>query len=118
MKLQTQQLIVVLLSTILSIHAQSDQVRFEHITSEHGLSENVINCIFQDSKGFMWFGTDDGLNRYDGYNFTIFKPSPDDTTSINSNLIFAITEDHYGNIWIGTTGSGLNCYNPIHRKIH
>ncbi|MBX2874885.1 MAG: response regulator [Saprospiraceae bacterium] len=92
--------------------AQASQIRFEHITSEHGLSENVVNCIFQDSKGFIWVGTNDGLNRYDGYHFRVFNPAPDDNQSINSNLIFAINEDLNGNIWIGTTGSGLNKFDP------
>lgn len=92
--------------------AQASQIRFEHITSEHGLSENVVNCVFQDSKGFIWVGTNDGLNRYDGYNFRVFKPDPEDDNSINSNLIFAVNEDLDGNIWVGTTGSGLNMFNP------
>lgn len=92
--------------------AQASQIRFEHITSEHGLSENVVNCIFQDSKGFIWVGTNDGLNRYDGYRFTVFNPIPDDENAINSNLIFAVNEDQQGNIWIGTTGSGLNRFDP------
>ncbi|MEM8523330.1 MAG: two-component regulator propeller domain-containing protein [Bacteroidota bacterium] len=93
--------------------SQKDQILFDQITVEDGLSEAVINCIFQDSKGFMWFGTNDGLNRYDGYNFTIFKPSPDEGNAINSNLIYAITEDQNGHIWIGTTGAGLNKFDPL-----
>ena len=72
--------------------------------------------VFQDSKGFMWFGTNDGLNRYDGYNFTVFKPSPDKEHAINSNLIYSITEDHNGHIWIGTTGAGLNRFDPVSEK--
>lgn len=98
------------------IQAQSSQVRFDHITAEDGLSEAVINSIFQDSRGFMWFGTNDGLNRYDGYNFSVFKPSPDDKNTISSNLIYAITEDAYQKIWIGTTGAGLNCFDPVTEK--
>ncbi|MEM6964261.1 MAG: two-component regulator propeller domain-containing protein [Bacteroidota bacterium] len=80
---------------------------FEHITSDDGLSENVVNCIFQDSRGFMWFGTNDGLSKYDGNQFTVYKPNFSEKGSISSNLIFAITEDLEGNLWIGTTGSGL-----------
>ena len=112
MKLLSQQIIIGFLSLSLSAFGQSDQIRFDHITSENGLSENVINCIFQDSQGFMWFGTDDGLNRFDGYDFTVYKPSPDDSTTINSNLIFGVTEDGNGALWIGTTGSGLNRFDP------
>ncbi len=100
----------------MGLHAQEDQVRFEHITTAQGLSEDVVNCIYQDRRGFMWFGTDDGLNRYDGYTFTQFQPSPDDSNAINSNIIFSVTEDLHGNIWIGTTGSGLNCFDPETEK--
>jgi ligand-binding sensor domain-containing protein len=66
---------------------------FNHLGVENGLSQSAITCIFQDSKGFMWFGTQDGLNRYDGYNFKIFKNDPDDTTSLSDNFIFSIYED-------------------------
>lgn len=106
----TTVLLLLLLSTALC--AQNSQVRFEHITSQDGLSENVVNSIFQDSKGFMWFSTNDGLNRYDGYNFTTFKPSPDHEFAINSNLPFDMAEDQNGKIWIGTTGAGLSVFDP------
>ncbi len=85
---------------------------FEHITSDDGLSENVVNCIFQDSRGFMWFGTNDGLSKYDGNRFTIYKSDFSHKGGINSNLIFSITEDQQGNIWIGTTGSGICRFDP------
>ena len=109
-----QQPCIVLLGLLLfnASYSQDGQIRFEHITSEQGLSENVINSIYQDSRGFMWIGTNDGLNRYDGYNFSIFSPDPEVLQTINSNLIHAITVDNEGNIWIGTTGSGLNQFNP------
>ncbi len=106
----TTVLLLLLLSTALC--TQNSQVRFEHITSQDGLSENVVNSIFQDSKGFMWFSTNDGLNRYDGYNFTTFKPSPDHEFAINSNLPFDMAEDQNGKIWIGTTGAGLSVFDP------
>ncbi len=86
----------------------SAQPLFEHISSDEGLSENVVNVIFQDSRGFMWFGTNDGLSKYDGNKFTIYKPDFTKEGSISSNLIFALTEDTQGNIWIGTTGSGIS----------
>lgn len=109
-----QRLWITLYSVLLggALYAQTEQIRFEHITSAQGLSENVINCMYQDSQGFLWIGTNDGLNRYDGYNFTTYPPIPDDERSINSNLIYAITEDLSGHIWIGTTGSGLNRFDP------
>src|SRR5512136_3114997 len=55
-----------------------NNIKFKHLSVEAGLSHSTVNCILQDSKGFMWFGTDDGLSKYDGYNFTIYKHNPDD----------------------------------------
>jgi PAS domain S-box-containing protein len=86
---------------------QPYDVNFEHITLEDGLSQSSVNVIFQDSYGFIWFGTQDGLNKYDGYSFTIYTPIFNDSTSISDNQIWAITEDKDKNLWIGTYG-GLN----------
>lgn len=88
---------------------QNDEIRFTHITSEDGLSLNGVTKIFQDSKGFMWFGTYNGLNRYDGYNFKIFLPDPGNPRSISNHSIYSIIEDKYGYIWIATL-DGLNRY--------
>ena len=92
------------------LQAQQPPIYFDHITTEEGLSQNDINCIFQDSQGFMWFGTNDGLNKYNGYKFTIYKPKQDSDNSISSNLIFSIAEDSQHRLWIGTTGKGLNLF--------
>jgi len=83
---------------------------FEIFSTEEGLSQNSIVRIFQDSRGFLWFGTFDGLNRYDGYQFKIFRNIVGDSTSISNNKIVSICEDNEGNIWIGTYGGGLNKY--------
>ena len=85
-----------------------DEVYFDHITTEEGLSQNDVNCIYQDMRGFIWFGTHDGLNKYDGYGFTIYKPDANKPGSISSNLIYSMDGDKEGNLWIGTTGSGLS----------
>jgi ligand-binding sensor domain-containing protein/serine phosphatase RsbU (regulator of sigma subunit)/putative methionine-R-sulfoxide reductase with GAF domain len=90
-----------------ALFAQEDGVNFARLSVEDGLSNNNVNCIFQDSKGFVWMGTQDGLNRFDGYEFTHFKHNPKDTKSISSNVIWAIHEDKLGNLWIGTQ-DGLN----------
>lgn len=84
---------------------------FDRISVKDGLSHGIVHCILNDSKGYMWFGTDDGLNKFDGYRFTIYKPIVGDTTSISSNIIKSLYEDKTGNIWIGTAGGGLNKYN-------
>ncbi len=92
------------------LHGQ-DVVYFDHITTDDGLSQSDINTIHQDSQGFMWFGTHDGLNKYDGYSFTNYKPDANKEGSISSNLIFDIVGDEKDNLWIGTTGSGLIFFN-------
>jgi len=80
---------------------------FAHILSEDGLSQNTVHSIIQDSKGFMWFATEDGLNKYDGYNFTVYKNNPQDKNSISDNFIWTIFEDKNGILWIGTNSGGL-----------
>jgi len=88
-----------------------DNVKFKRLSIEHGLSQSTINCIFQDSKGFIWIGTQDGLNKFDGYNFEVFKHHPLDSNSISHNWINDVFEDKNGHIWIATW-YGLNKYNP------
>src|ERR1700741_1360422 len=91
--------------------SQQQNLKFDHLDINSGLSQNHIMCILQDSRGFMWFGTRDGLNKYDGYKFTIYKNDPTDPNSISNNFISGIAEDSKGNIWMSTRGGGLNCYN-------
>jgi signal transduction histidine kinase/ligand-binding sensor domain-containing protein/CheY-like chemotaxis protein len=94
----------------LFIHGQQTEYRFKHITTHTGLSNDIINCIAQDHMGFMWFGTMEGLNRFDGYNFRVFKRILDDPSSLADNMIFDIYLDHHNRIWIGTQ-TGLCLYN-------
>lgn len=82
---------------------------------EHGLSNNEVNCIFQSRNGFLWFGTFDGLNRYDGYQFKIFRKKLDDKNSLINNRIQCLAEDDEANLWIGTMG-GVSIYNPAEEK--
>lgn len=85
-------------------------VRFESLGINNGLSQGFISGITQDHKGFMWFTTSDGLNKYDGYHFTIFRHDPEDTNSIGSDDLTAILEDSKGRLWIGTHHNGLDLF--------
>lgn len=85
-------------------------LRFERIGLEEGLSQSVVYAIAQDQFGFLWFGTSDGLNRYDGHSFEVFQPDPDDPTSISDRWITSLLSDSHDNLWVGTLRGGLNLY--------
>lgn len=91
-------------------YATTKEVRFDHISLEQGLSQSVILDMLQDSQGFMWFATQDGLNRYDGYEFRVFKHDQTAFNSLSTDFINALAEDQNGYIWIGTNGHGLDRY--------
>ena len=91
-------------------------LRFDHLSIEDGLSQSSVRVIFQDSRGFLWFGTEDGLNRYDGYTFKIYKPDPDVPNSLSDRWITSIVEDKNGYLWIATRQGGLNRYDPRTEK--
>jgi len=97
------------ITSLLSVNAQPKNLQFRHLTRENGLSHSWVHSIIQDKYGFMWFGTDDGLNRYDSYNFRIYKNNLQDKNSISSNIIMAFYEDSRGDLWIGTR-QGLNLF--------
>ena len=100
-----------------SVPAQSVNSRFERITIKDGLSQSTINCIMQDRKGFMWFGTYGGLNRYDGYSFKVFGHDENDSTSLNNDGVIYLCEDNEGYIWVVNNGkAGLNRYDPMTEK--
>jgi two-component system sensor histidine kinase ChiS len=93
-----------------ALFAQTEKdIPFKHLTVMDGLSISNVNWLMQDSKGFMWFGTSNGLNKYDGYSFTIYNHDPSDPSSISANNINDIIEDQNGNLWIATF-QGLNMY--------
>ncbi len=101
-------LLVAFITGTSSLPAQTTGISFERISLNEGLSQSVIQAIYKDRVGFMWFGTESGLNRYDGYTFTVYKLDPFDSSSIASNNILSIREDSSGALWIGTNGGGLN----------
>jgi ligand-binding sensor domain-containing protein/signal transduction histidine kinase/DNA-binding response OmpR family regulator len=90
-----------------NLTAQSPQLSFSHILNEQGLSNSTIEAIYQDKEGFIWFGTRDGLNRYDGQEITTFKNDPADSTTLSDSYIRAIYEDRENNLWVATI-NGLN----------
>ena len=105
-------LLIILLSVGCFGIAQASDIKLEatysSLSVQDGLSGNSINTLFQDSRGFLWIGTQDGLNRYDGYSFEVYRHEIGDQTSISGNSIQCITEDANGDLWIGTIGNGLN----------
>jgi PAS domain S-box-containing protein len=86
---------------------ESRAINFRRLSLEDGLSQVSVKCMLQDSRGLLWIGTEDGLNRYDGYKFTVFRPEQGKPGSISDNRIFSIFEDGQGTIWVGTS-HGLN----------
>ncbi len=86
----------------------SAQLRFERIGNQQGLSQSTVLKIFQDKKGFIWFATRDGLNKYDGYNFTVYRHIFNNKNSISSSNITCISEDKNENLWVGTADGGIN----------
>ncbi|MEO5893713.1 MAG: two-component regulator propeller domain-containing protein [Ferruginibacter sp.] len=98
---------------LLAAHRSNGQsYYFRHYQVENGLSNNSTICCLQDKKGFLWFGTKDGLNRFDGYSFKVFRSSPDDTGSIGSNFIHCLYEGPDGTLWVGTE-NGLFKYDAV-----
>ena len=102
--------------TFLPNTSYSQNIRFEQLSLEEGLSQSVVNVILQDRMGFLWIGTEDGLNRYDGYNFKVYKPDADDPNSLSDRWITSLSEDAEGYLWVGTRLGGLNRYDPVTGK--
>lgn len=96
---------IIFFCTISQVFAQINiKPRFEHLSIQQGLSQSSVLTMLQDRKGFLWVGTADGLNRYDGYKFKQYRQNSTDTTSIGNNYINALAEDAQGIIWVGTRG--------------
>lgn len=91
-------------------YAQNKRINFTSITSKDGLSSNVITAIVKDRYGIMWFGTEDGLNKYDGTSFTVYRHIAADSSSLPTNEVVALHEDRFGTLWIGTNGGSICSY--------
>src|SRR5579875_437319 len=106
--------LLLFLSSLIYIHiayAQDNEFQFSRLDINNGLSHNQVTCIAKDAKGFMWFGTLSGLNRYDGNKFKVFKHSSKDTSSINDDFIVNIYEGPDNKLWVETR-NGFNVYDP------
>jgi len=93
-----------------SLASDSRSVRFQNISTDDGLSQSFVYTIIQDQQGYMWFGTQEGLNRFDGFEFTVFVHDLNDPQSISDETIRTMIEDRSGNLWIGTDAGGLSRY--------
>jgi signal transduction histidine kinase/ligand-binding sensor domain-containing protein len=93
-------------------NAQEPHVHWSRLTVEDGLSQNAIFSMAQDHEGYMWFGTRNGLNRYDGHRTLVFRNDPDDPASLGDSFVTALLVDHEGTLWAATLGGGLNRWNP------
>jgi ligand-binding sensor domain-containing protein/two-component sensor histidine kinase len=104
-------ILIFCLMNCIFVVAQKPVFYFNQTNTGNGLSNNKVNCFLQDQRGFVWIGTDDGLNRYDGLHFTIFRNKPSDTSSLSGNIITDLVEDKQGIIWIATADGGITRYN-------
>ncbi|MBN1187569.1 MAG: GAF domain-containing protein [Bacteroidales bacterium] len=115
MRLQILYLLITLTSFLFHVYAQVDyQERSKYhtnvLSTDDGLSHGKVNAICRDKDGFIWFGTNEGLNRYDGYNMKVYKNDPNDSMSLTNNFIRALLKDSNGDLWVGTY-EGLCIYN-------
>ncbi len=92
------------------------KLAFQHITADDGLSNNTVRGIVQDRQGYLWFGTEDGLNRYDGYSFTTYRHLPQDPGTVGDDFIWALSLAPDGGIWVGTNDGGLSRCDPETRR--
>ena len=108
--------VIILISCSIS-NAQELPYSFEHYTIKNGLSSNTVFSTYRDSYGFLWIGTEDGLNRFDGYTFKVYRYNADTEAGLKSNHITALCEDATGRVWIGTNGGSLSYYDRKLDKI-
>jgi len=111
-------LLLVCLSNCMLARAQWDYLKFKQLKTSDGLSQNTIQTIFEDDLGFLWFGTQDGINKYDSYQFHIIRKTPDNEQTLYSNDIKSIVQDRDKQLWIATSDSECpNIFDPVTRQI-
>jgi signal transduction histidine kinase/ligand-binding sensor domain-containing protein/HPt (histidine-containing phosphotransfer) domain-containing protein/BarA-like signal transduction histidine kinase len=102
--------LIILCATSLHSYAENSQYSFDHFSRDQGLSQASVQALYHDKQGFIWAGTTDGLNRFDGYQFTVYRSNSDKFDSLSNNNVLSITQDSNENLWFGTV-SGLNRFN-------
>lgn len=105
-----------LILCLFQILTAQDYECYNHLSSDDGLSQNVVNCMIQDREGFLWIGTQDGLNCFNGYSFIHYQNQPSDSASLSNNYVTSLCEDKSGFIWAGTMSGGLNRLDKIARR--
>jgi signal transduction histidine kinase/ligand-binding sensor domain-containing protein/DNA-binding response OmpR family regulator len=108
-------ILILIILFITHLNSQDQNINFKNISIEHGLSQSWVTQIVQDQQGFLWIGTQSGLNRYDGYNFKVYNTIPGDTNSLSNNNIMSLLVDRKNILWIGTS-DGLNSYDIKNNK--
>src|SRR5215467_7822361 len=107
--------VLTIVASVIFFQLRAQPYYFKHYQVENGLSNNSVECSLQDADGFLWFGTINGLNRFDGYTFKAFHNDPEDSTSIGSSFIRCLYNDAKNTIWVGTN-KGIYTYNKIGEK--
>ena len=107
---------LLLLLLPVSLGGQTSNFSFTNLNKTDGLASNWCHVAFQDSRGYMWFGTQDGLSRYDGEKFTTYRHVVGDETSLPGNIVKDIQEDWQGRLWIASNGGGLSCFDPVSER--
>ncbi|MCJ8319308.1 MAG: response regulator [Colwellia sp.] len=96
--------------TVVNTYAEEVSFRFEQLSVEHGLSQISVEELLHDDDGYLWIATTDGLNRFDGYEFKVFRHDPEHKNSLSNNHAISLFSDSKGYLWVGTNGGGLNRY--------
>ncbi|HET7896594.1 MAG TPA: two-component regulator propeller domain-containing protein, partial [Flavisolibacter sp.] len=92
------------------VRAQQENINFTSLSTKDGLSSNTVNAILKDRYGLLWFATEDGLDKFDGIGFQVYRQKAGDPASLQANEILALHEDRAGNLWVGTSGGSLSLY--------
>ena len=100
-------LALALVASARPLPADTRPIRFQRLSLDEGLSQTTVLSILQDRQGFMWFGTEDGLNRYDGTQVTVYARDASDPGSLPNNVVWALAECPEGDVWVATEGGGI-----------